>query len=135
MPHFKNRDDHDDFAKSESSIHPGASLSSPSIAPTASGEVDEDGYSIKPKEAASWENAGGSAEKGSFYSSSDTDSEDEREKKIHVKIKPLNNGVAPISASVDELRATVENLSLSPIGMIGVRDLLTRSCLVKIFHV
>lgn len=52
-----------------------------------------------------------------FYSSSDSDSDDERgERKIHVEIKPLNNGVAPISASVDELRATVENLSLSPIA-------------------
>lgn len=56
------------------------------------------------------------------YSTSDSDSEDEREKKIHVKIKPLNNGTAPISASVDELRATVENLSLSPVGMLFVSN-------------
>lgn len=52
-----------------------------------------------------------------FYSDSDSDSDhDTRERKIHVEIKPLNNGSAPISASVDELRATVENLSLSPLG-------------------
>lgn len=52
-----------------------------------------------------------------FYSDSDSESEnDEQERKIHVKIQPLNNGTAPISASVDELRATVENLSLSPLG-------------------
>lgn len=52
-----------------------------------------------------------------FYSDSDSDSDhDERDRKIHVEIKPLNNGSAPISASVDELRATVENLSLSPLG-------------------
>lgn len=56
-----------------------------------------------------------------FYSSSDSDSDDEPEKKIHVEIKPLNNGAAPISASVDELRATVENMSLSPIGVLSVR--------------
>lgn len=31
-----------------------------------------------------------------------------------MEIKPLSNGAAPMSASVDELRATVENLSLSP---------------------
>ena len=55
-----------------------------------------------------------------FYSSSDSDSDDEIERKIHVEIKPLNNGTAPISASVDELRATVENLSLSPIGALSV---------------
>ena len=58
---------------------------------------------------------------GNFYSSSDSESEDEVEKKIHVEIKPLNNGIAPISASVDELRATVENLSLSPIGALSVK--------------
>jgi hypothetical protein len=57
---------------------------------------------------------------GNFYSSSDSESEDEIERKIHVEIKPLNNGTAPISASVDELRATVENLSLSPIGALSV---------------
>lgn len=74
-------------------------------------EVDEDGYVIRPEVAHNW-----NSEKGSFYSSSDSDSDDERERKIHVEIKPLNNGSAPISASVDELRATVENLYLSPTG-------------------
>ncbi|XP_017799407.1 PREDICTED: F-BAR domain only protein 2 [Habropoda laboriosa] len=74
---------------------------------TPTPEVDEDGFCIRP-EAEPWEN-----EKG-FYSSSDSDSEDERERKIRVEIKPLSNGGAPMSASVDELRATVENLSLSP---------------------
>ncbi|XP_003425577.1 F-BAR domain only protein 2 isoform X8 [Nasonia vitripennis] len=74
---------------------------------TPTPEVDEDGFCIKPK-TDPWEN-----EKG-FYSSSDTDSDDERERKIRVEIKPLSNGGAPMSASVDELRATVENLSLSP---------------------
>nr|XP_012151808.1 PREDICTED: F-BAR domain only protein 2 isoform X10 [Megachile rotundata] len=74
---------------------------------TPTPEVDEDGFCIRPK-SEPWED-----EKG-FYSSSDTDSEDERERKIRVEIKPLSNGGAPMSASVDELRATVENLSLSP---------------------
>ena len=65
-----------------------------------------------------------------FYSSSDSDSDDERgERKIHVEIKPLNNGAAPISASVDELRATVENLSLSPIAPFSsVSRSLLKSC-------
>ncbi|KAK7871367.1 hypothetical protein R5R35_006074 [Gryllus longicercus] len=75
---------------------------------TPTPEVDDEGYCIRPK-VDPWEN-----DKGSFYSSSDTDSEEEREHKIHVEIKPLGNGAAPMSASVDELRATVENLSLSP---------------------
>lgn len=68
-------------------------------------EVDEDGYCIRPKD-----------DKGSIYSTSDSDSDDEREQKIHVEIKPLNNGAAPISASVDELLATVENITLFPTG-------------------
>lgn len=46
--------------------------------------------------------------------------DDERERKIHVEIKPLSNGSAPMSASVDELRATVENLSLSPVAASSV---------------
>lgn len=77
---------------------------------TPTPEVDDEGYNVRPKSDA-WEN-----DKGSFYSSSDSDSEDERERKIHVEIKPLSNGAAPMSASVDELRATVGNLSISPIG-------------------
>ncbi|KAG8290231.1 hypothetical protein J6590_087396 [Homalodisca vitripennis] len=77
---------------------------------TPTPEVDEEGYCIRPK-LDPWDH-----EKGSFYSSSDTDSKDEREQKIHVEIKPLGNGTGPISASVDELRATVENISLSPLG-------------------
>ncbi|XP_035437086.1 F-BAR domain only protein 2 [Spodoptera frugiperda] len=68
-------------------------------------EVDEEGYCIRPKD-----------EKGSVYSSTDSDSEEEREQKIHVEIKPISNGCNPISASVDELRATVENISLYKIG-------------------
>ncbi|XP_026473052.1 F-BAR domain only protein 2-like isoform X1 [Ctenocephalides felis] len=78
-------------------------------------EVDEDGFCIRPK-LERWEN-----DKGSFYSSSDMDSDEEREHKLHVEIKPLTNGSAPMSASVDELRATVETLSLSPLGTLPGR--------------
>ncbi|XP_055609112.1 F-BAR domain only protein 2 isoform X11 [Uranotaenia lowii] len=89
------------------------------VAPTATPEVDEDGYSIQPRDA-TWDSNTNTERSNNFYSSSDSDSDDEREeRKIHVEIKPLNNGAAPISASVDELRATVENLSLSPIGALS----------------
>lgn len=48
--------------------------------------------------------------------------DDEHGRKIHVEIKPLNNGSAPMSASVDELRATVGNLYLCPVsGGLGRR--------------
>ncbi|UYV64554.1 hypothetical protein LAZ67_3001171 [Cordylochernes scorpioides] len=43
-----------------------------------------------------------------------TDEEDSREQKIHIQIKPLTNG-APMSASVDELRATIGTITLSPL--------------------
>ncbi|KAL1401390.1 hypothetical protein pipiens_006637 [Culex pipiens pipiens] len=83
-----------------------SAVSTGNVAPTATPEVDEDGYSIQPRDA-TWDSATITEKSNNFYSSSDSDSEDERgERKIHVEIKPLNNGVAPISASVDELRAT-----------------------------
>uniref|UniRef100_T1P7U3 Muniscin mu-like domain protein n=1 Tax=Musca domestica TaxID=7370 RepID=T1P7U3_MUSDO len=89
----------------------------PSLGQATDGnDVDEDGYSIQPPKEVAWEEHNENA--GSFYSDSDSDSENDRpEKRIHVKIKPLNNGQAPMSASVDELRATVENISLSPTGV------------------
>ncbi|KAH8295152.1 hypothetical protein KR018_008008 [Drosophila ironensis] len=78
-------------------------------------EVDEEGFSIQPAKEIAWEE--GQDKSGSFYSDSDTDSDnDKQERRIHVNIKPLKNGQAPMSASVDELRATVENISLSPTG-------------------
>ncbi|XP_039494439.1 F-BAR domain only protein 2 isoform X3 [Drosophila santomea] len=79
-------------------------------------EVDEEGFSIQPAKEIAWEE--GQDKSGSFYSDSDTDSDnDKQERRIHVSIKPLKNGQAPMSASVDELRATVENISLSPTGV------------------
>ncbi|XP_022250511.1 F-BAR domain only protein 2-like [Limulus polyphemus] len=72
-------------------------------------EVDDEGFTIRP-------HSEGKDEKEAFYSSSDADSdEEEKERKIHIEIKPLSNG-APMSASVDELRATVGTLSLSPLS-------------------
>ncbi|XP_055325436.1 F-BAR domain only protein 2 isoform X14 [Sitodiplosis mosellana] len=82
-------------------------------------EVDEDGYCIQPKDPL-W-----NVQWPKKDSDSDSDSDnDERDRKIHVEIKPLNNGSAPISASVDELRATVESFTLSPLGgaLSGRRD-------------
>uniref|UniRef100_A0A1L8DXR9 Putative proline-serine-threonine phosphatase-interacting protein pstpip n=1 Tax=Nyssomyia neivai TaxID=330878 RepID=A0A1L8DXR9_9DIPT len=113
---LSDNDEKEETVKSENSAAAAQVSKSPSlIAPTATPEVDEDGYSVQPNEP-KWETLTNS-EKGGFYSSSDSDSDDnERDRKIHVEIKPLNNGTAPISASVDELRATVENLSLSPLG-------------------
>lgn len=76
--------------------------------PIPSQRVDEEGYIIRSPSI--------SQPKDKFYSSSDDDSEvEEKElRKIHIEIKPLTNGT-PMSASVDELRATVGTISLSPL--------------------
>lgn len=122
----EDRDDHSskiDSLANVSSIakSPSSGVVAAALTASATPEIDEDGYSIQPKGGNStWDSGGGgsvrtNSEKG-FYSSSDSDSEDEqKEKKIRVEIKPLSNG-APISASVDELRATVESLSLNTLG-------------------
>ncbi|XP_035897283.1 F-BAR domain only protein 2 isoform X6 [Anopheles stephensi] len=114
----ESKGDSANTGSSATNLQTTSAISASNVAPTATPEVDEDGYSIQPRET-TWDSATITEKSNNFYSSSDSDSEDEREeKKIHVEIKPLNNGAAPISASVDELRATVENLSLSPIGIL-----------------
>lgn len=76
---------------------------------TTTQSVDHEGFSIKPHEKINPENI-------SIESSSESDSESEQpDKKIHVEIKPISNGGAPISTSIDELRATIEAISLSPV--------------------
>ncbi|KAK8745835.1 hypothetical protein OTU49_000039, partial [Cherax quadricarinatus] len=72
--------------------------------------VDDEGFSVRPQEIKP------SGEENSFDSSSDSESDGEADKKIHVEIKPISNGSAPMSASVDELRATIEGMSLSPVS-------------------
>ncbi|XP_058825032.1 F-BAR domain only protein 2 isoform X5 [Topomyia yanbarensis] len=115
----EEKDDAVKMADAASNLQTTSAVSTGNVAPTATPEVDEDGYSIQPRDA-TWDSGTITEKSNNFYSSSDSDSEDERgERKIHVEIKPLNNGAAPISASVDELRATVENLSLSPIGALS----------------
>ncbi|CAH1964477.1 unnamed protein product [Acanthoscelides obtectus] len=104
-----NKEEKSDLEEKEDSLKNQRTLDS-TIEPSTQ-EVDEDGYTIRPNVSHNW-----NSEKGSFYSSSDSDSDDERERKLHVEIKPLNNGSAPMSASVDELRATVENFYISPTG-------------------
>ncbi|XP_025208638.1 F-BAR domain only protein 2 isoform X3 [Melanaphis sacchari] len=71
-------------------------------------EIDDEGYCIQP--TGQW-----TIDKEETFDSS-SDSDEERDKRLHVEIKPLSNGAGPISASVDELRATVENISLMPLG-------------------
>uniref|UniRef100_H0V5G8 F-BAR domain only protein 2 n=1 Tax=Cavia porcellus TaxID=10141 RepID=H0V5G8_CAVPO len=74
-------------------------------------DVDEEGYSIKPE-----------ANQNDilllynhFYSSTDSDSEDEEPKKIRIEIKPmLPNNSHHTMASLDELKVSIGNITLSP---------------------
>ncbi|XP_026029063.1 F-BAR domain only protein 2 isoform X7 [Astatotilapia calliptera] len=72
-------------------------------------QVDEEGFCIRPEVN---EN---DAKENSFYSSSDSEDEDEP-RKFHVQIKPVqpNNGVHQNQANIDELKASIGNIILSP---------------------
>ncbi|XP_051513275.1 F-BAR domain only protein 2-like isoform X4 [Myxocyprinus asiaticus] len=72
-------------------------------------QLDEEGFCIRPEVN---EN---DARENSFYSSSDSEDEDEP-RKFHVKIKPVqtNNGTHQHKATIDELKASIGNITLSP---------------------
>ncbi|XP_051481497.1 SH3-containing GRB2-like protein 3-interacting protein 1 [Apus apus] len=71
-------------------------------------ELDEEGYSIRPEEP-------GSTKGKHFYSSSESEEEEEAHKKFNIKIKPLQaKDVLKSAATVDELKASVGNIALSP---------------------
>uniref|UniRef100_A0A8C6K1X8 Uncharacterized protein n=1 Tax=Melopsittacus undulatus TaxID=13146 RepID=A0A8C6K1X8_MELUD len=65
-------------------------------------DVDDEGYSIKPE--------------NHFYSSSDSDSEDDEPRRFHVEIKPVqpNNSSQYTVPSLDELKVSIGNITLSP---------------------
>ncbi|KAM7392551.1 hypothetical protein PAMA_007592 [Pampus argenteus] len=72
-------------------------------------QVDAEGFCIRPEAN---EN---DAKENSFYSSSDSEDEDEP-RKFNVKIKPVqpNNGTHQNQATIDELKASIGNIILSP---------------------
>nr|XP_047918127.1 SH3-containing GRB2-like protein 3-interacting protein 1 isoform X8 [Anser cygnoides] len=71
-------------------------------------ELDEEGYSIRPEEP-------GSTRGKHFYSSSESEEEEEAHKKFNIKIKPLQaKDILKSAATVDELKASVGNIALSP---------------------
>ncbi|XP_072530010.1 F-BAR domain only protein 2 isoform X2 [Salminus brasiliensis] len=79
-------------------------------------QVDEEGFCIRPEVN---EN---DAKDNSFYSSSDSEEEDER-RKFHVEIKPVqpNNGTHQHKATIDELKASIGNITLSPSANVHMR--------------
>uniref|UniRef100_A0A8C9SK50 F-BAR domain only protein 2 n=1 Tax=Scleropages formosus TaxID=113540 RepID=A0A8C9SK50_SCLFO len=61
------------------------------------------------------------AKDNSFYSSSDSDDDDEP-RKFHVEIKPVqpNNGNHQTRSSIDELKASIGNITLSPSALVWI---------------
>ncbi|GFR31015.1 f-BAR domain only protein 2 [Trichonephila clavata] len=90
----------------EDSITSGEDKDSQDQAPT-SPQIDAEGFTIRPQERNQ------DYMKDDFYSSSDNDSDDDRVGRIHIEIKPVSNSTG-MSASIDELIATVGTFSLSP---------------------
>ncbi|NXB87368.1 SGIP1 protein, partial [Vidua chalybeata] len=86
-------------------------------------ELDEEGYSIRPEEpgyilcteAGKFLNCALPTKGKHFYSSSESEEEEEAHKKFNIKIKPLQaKDVLRSAATVDELKASVGNIALSP---------------------
>uniref|UniRef100_A0A669CRF8 FCH and mu domain containing endocytic adaptor 2 n=1 Tax=Oreochromis niloticus TaxID=8128 RepID=A0A669CRF8_ORENI len=77
-------------------------------------QVDEEGFCIRP-EVNENDILFCLSQQNSFYSSSDSEDEDEP-RKFHVQIKPVqpNNGVHRNQANIDELKASIGNIILSP---------------------
>ncbi|NXQ43036.1 FCHO2 protein, partial [Catharus fuscescens] len=78
-------------------------------------DVDDEGYSIKP-EATQDILFTIIVPKNHFYSSSDSDSEDDEPRRFHVEIKPVqpNNSSQYTMPSLDELKVSIGNITLSP---------------------
>uniref|UniRef100_A0A3B5Q5E1 SH3GL interacting endocytic adaptor 1 n=1 Tax=Xiphophorus maculatus TaxID=8083 RepID=A0A3B5Q5E1_XIPMA len=73
-------------------------------------ELDDEGYSIRPDEE---------SEEGKthFFSSDESEEEEDHKKKFKIKIKPLPADCVISAPSVDELKASIGNIALSPSPM------------------
>ncbi|XP_050572490.1 F-BAR domain only protein 2 isoform X1 [Cygnus atratus] len=72
-------------------------------------DVDDEGYSIKPETTQD-------TKENHFYSSSDSDSEDDEPRRFHIEIKPVqpNSSSQYTMPSLDELKVSIGNIALSP---------------------
>ncbi|XP_077390968.1 SH3-containing GRB2-like protein 3-interacting protein 1 isoform X2 [Festucalex cinctus] len=73
-------------------------------------EVDEEGYSIRPEDEADQANC----PKSHFFSSDESEGEEDHRKKFKIKIKPLPADQVVAVPSVEELKASIGNIALSP---------------------
>lgn len=74
-------------------------------------EVDDEGYSIRPEEESE---EGAATKKSHFFSSDESEEEEDHRKKFKIKIKPLPPDRVVAVPSVDELKASIGNIALSP---------------------
>ncbi|XP_064799214.1 F-BAR domain only protein 2-like isoform X5 [Oncorhynchus masou masou] len=86
------------------------STESTEVEPANVPTVDEDGFCIRPEDRNQ-----NDAKENLFYSSSDSEDEDEP-RKFRVEIKPVapNNRTQQSRATIDQLKASIGNISLSP---------------------
>uniref|UniRef100_A0A668VB38 MHD domain-containing protein n=1 Tax=Oreochromis aureus TaxID=47969 RepID=A0A668VB38_OREAU len=77
-------------------------------------EVDDEGYSIRPEDELEEEAA---TKKSHFFSSDESEEEEDHRKKFKIKIKPLPPDRVVEAPSVDELKASIGNIALSPSPM------------------
>ncbi|XP_049444965.1 SH3-containing GRB2-like protein 3-interacting protein 1 isoform X3 [Epinephelus fuscoguttatus] len=78
-------------------------------------EVDDEGYSIRPDEES--EEGAPITKKPHFFSSDESEEEEDHRKKFKIKIKPLPADRVVSAPSVDELKASIGNIALSPSPM------------------
>uniref|UniRef100_A0A8D2MMF3 MHD domain-containing protein n=1 Tax=Zonotrichia albicollis TaxID=44394 RepID=A0A8D2MMF3_ZONAL len=89
-------------------------------------ELDEEGYSIRPEEPGYilWFWLSVPTKGKHFYSSSESEEEEEAHKKFNIKIKPLQaKDVLRSAATVDELKASIGNIALSPSPVVSAPGL------------
>ncbi|NXJ76683.1 SGIP1 protein, partial [Trogon melanurus] len=105
-------------------------------------ELDEEGYSIRPEEpgyilccllclSETFFNCALPTKGKHFYSSSESEEEEEAHKKFNIKIKPLQaKDILRSAATVDELKASIGNIALSPSPVVspGALTPLSPSC-------
>ncbi|KAF1480603.1 SH3-containing GRB2-like protein 3-interacting protein 1, partial [Megadyptes antipodes antipodes] len=96
-------------------------------------ELDEEGYSIRPEEPGyillllalpleTFLNCALPTKGKHFYSSSESEEEEEAHKKFNIKIKPLQaKDILKSAATVDELKASIGNIALSPSPVVSPR--------------
>ncbi|XP_062419257.1 SH3-containing GRB2-like protein 3-interacting protein 1 isoform X3 [Pungitius pungitius] len=78
-------------------------------------EVDDEGYSVRPDEES--EEGAPTIKKAHFFSSDESEGEEDHKKKFKIKIKPLPSDRVASVPSVDELKASIGNIALSPSPM------------------